>query len=469
MLRGWVFVLCLASHVQGDEIATSTSADRTALAVTVYSNGRALVREERDVTLPAGQTELRFVGVAEKIEAPTVRVNVLEGAAVSVLEQNYEYDLLSPQKLLEKFIGKTVTLVQQKTKDGSTLEEEVPAKLLSTNSGTVWEVGGRIVTNPPYNRLLFPTVPGNLMAHPTLVWLLDAKTPGKRKLEAAYLTSGIGWHADYVLALDASEDKAALQGWVTLDNQSGAGYENARLKLVAGDVHEVPRPQPAPVAQELYAAARSKAPMQEESFFEYHLYTLPRPTSVRENETKQVQLLNSSPFAIAKEYVLRGDSGLYRYSWQGRAGKAKVAVFLKFRNAEAQGLGLPLPAGTVRVYKQDRSGSPQFIGEDHVDHSPKDEDVKLELGNAFDLVAERTQTDFKKIGTNVNESTYEVRIRNHKDTPVVVRVIEPFGGDWTILEHSLPFQKTSATEAEFDMGVAPDKEAVLSYKVRTTF
>jgi hypothetical protein len=465
MKSGWLVLLLLSASAEASSPVVSGPQDRTALALTVYSSGRGLVREERSLDLPSGVAEVHFTGVPEKVEAPTVHVAILEGAPVSVLEQNYEYDLLSPEKLLEKFVGQTVTLVQEKMKDNSTVEEEVPAKLLSTNSGTVWEIQGRIVTNPPYSRLSFPSVPGNLIAHPTLVWLLDGKGAGKRKVEAAYLTSGISWHADYILALDASEEKASLEGWVTIENQSGAAYPNALLKLVAGDVHEVPVARSLPKGG-LVMARVVPPPMQQEDLFEYHLYTLPRPTTLKQNQTKQVELLSSAPFPVQKDYVLRGDTSFYRSAYPTKA-KQKVSVVLKFKNGEAQGLGSPLPAGTIRVYKNDRAGSPQFIGEDQVGHTPKDEELKLQMGSAFDVVAEKTQTDFKKLANNVTESAYEVRLRNHKEVPVTVRVLEPIGGDWTIVEHSLPFQKTQAFEAEFDVTVPPGKESVLTYRVRS--
>jgi hypothetical protein len=449
---------------------TTTAADRNAVAVTVYNDGRGLVREERAVELPAGASELQFADVAQKIEAPTVHVAVLEGRALAVLEQNYEYDLLSPQKLLEKFVGQTITLVQQKMKDSSTVEEEIPAKLLSINSGTVWEMGGRIVTNPPYARLSFPSVPENLIAHPTLVWVVDASGAGRRKLEAAYLTGGMSWHADYVLALDPSEEKGGLQGWVTIDNQSGVGFKDARLKVVAGDVHRASPPPAMRVAGAMAMETVSvRSGMQEEGLFEYHLYTLERPTTIRDNQTKQVQLLDASSFGVGKDYVLRGSSAYYRSVWGPQHVPEKVQVFILFKNSKANGLGMPLPKGVVRVYKRDASGSPQFIGEDSIDHTPKEEEVRLEMGNAFDLSAERKQVDFKRIADRVFESAYEIRLRNHKDGPVTIRVIEPVGGDWTMVESSQPFEKTGAFEAEFDVPVAPDKEAVLTYRVRSTY
>jgi hypothetical protein len=446
----------------------STGRDRTAVAVTVYNDGRGLVREERSLALPSGESAVRFTDVAEKIEAPTVHVAVLDGPGVSVLEQNYEYDLLSPRKLLEKYVGQTVTLVQQKMVDSTTVEESVPATLLSTNDGTVWRIGDRIVANPPYQRLVFPSVPESLIAHPTLVWQVDAAGGGRRRIEVAYLTGGMSWAADYVLALDPEETTGGLQGWVTLQNQSGTGYENALVKLVAGDVHRAPEERPV-VPMALEARMAGAAPMPEETFFEYHLYTLPRPTTLKQNQTKQVQLLDAPRVALDKVYELRGSGGYYRGPWSGARGQDKVRVILKLRNSEQAGLGLPLPKGVVRVYKRDRAGSPQFVGEDRIDHTPKGETVALELGNAFDVSAERKQTDFDRIADRVFESAWEVRLRNAKETPVTVRVVEPIGGDWTMLEHSHPYEKTEAFEATFPVTVEPGQESVLRYRVRVGY
>lgn len=444
----------------------SAAAGRKAVAVTVYNDGRGLVREERVVALPEGVSELRFMDVAEKIEPATVKVSVLAGGPLALYEQNYEYDLLSPEKLLEKFVGQTLTLVRQRWKDSSTLEDEVPARLLSTNNGTVWEMEGRIVTNPAYTRLVFPNVPENLIAKPTLVWQVDATGAGERRLEAAYLTGGMGWRADYVLAVDAAEETAGLQGWVTIDNQSGGAYHDALLKLVAGDVHRAPEQDRGIMEMQVKAMRQAPAAMQEEAFFEYHLYTLPRPTNLKQNQTKQVQLLDAPQVGLGKEYVLRGGGAYFRGPWRTADPREKVQVFLKFKNAQTVGLGLPLPKGIVRVYKRDKAGSPQFIGEDRIDHTPKDEEIRLELGHAFDLAAERRQTDFSRVADNVFESAYEIKLRNHKDVPATVRVIEPVGGDWTMLQNSHPFKKTAAFEAEFQVPVAPGQEAVLSYRVR---
>jgi hypothetical protein len=402
--------------------------------------------------------------VAEKVEAATVHVAVLKGSGLSVLEQNYEYDLLSPAKLLEKYVGERVTLVRQGLEDSSTVEQETVAKLLSTNNGTVWEANGRIVSNPHYDRIVFPNVPENLFAQPTLVWLVEAAGAGRRVIETSYLTGGMSWRADYVLALDAAEARAGLQGWVTIDNRSGAGYEGARLKLVAGDVHRVADRMPAaPKARPLMQARA--AGVQQEAFFEYHLYSLPRLTDLRQNQTKQVQLLDASEVRVEKDYVLRGQPSYYLGPWS-RSGKEKVQVFLRLENSKAAGLGMPLPKGIVRVYKRDRSGSPQLIGEDRIDHTPKDEKVRLELGNAFDVSAERKQVDFTRISKEVSESAFEIKIRNHKEDPVTVRVVEPVGGDWSMIQSSHRFEKSAAFEATFEISAPPNEETVLSYRVR---
>jgi len=466
-------VLALSQATFAGQV-TSTGDNRVSVAVTVYNDGRGLVREERHIDLTAGVNEVRFMDVAEQIQAPTVRVAPVEGAPFNVLEQNYEYDLLSPAKMLDKYVGQTITLVQQKMMNSSTVEEAVEAKLLSNNAGTVWEIGGKIVVNPPYSRMIFPSIPEGLIARPTLVWQIGAPAAGKRKIEASYITGGMQWSADYVLSLDPSEEKAGLQGWVTINNNSGASYKDAKLKLVAGDVHKAQANRPLPASRGMVAEmAMSKASFAEEGLFEYHLYTLDRPSTIKNAQTKQIQLLQAEGIRIVKDYVLSGGTQYFQSVWSGPATKEKIKVFIGFKNSEATpGLGQPLPKGIVRVFKKDRSGSPQLIGEDNIDHTPRNEDLKLELGNAFDIVAERRQTDFSHLATrpsNTYESAHEIKIRNQKDTPVVVRVIEPMGGEWTMLQTSIPNKKTAAFESQWEVPVPAGGETVLTYRVRVKY
>ena len=466
-------VLALSQATFAGQV-TSSGEQRVSVAVTVYNDGRGLVREERNLDLAAGVSEVRFMDVAEQIQAPTVRVAPVEGAPFNVLEQNYEYDLLSPAKLLDKFVGQTITLVQQRMMNNSTVEESIEAKLLSNNAGTVWEIGGRVVVNPAYSRMIFPSIPEGLIARPTLVWQIGAPTAGKRRIEASYITGGMQWSADYVLSLDPSEERAGLQGWVTINNNSGASYKDAKLKLVAGDVHKAQPNRPElRVRMAVAEMSMNKAAFAEEGLFEYHLYTLDRPSTIKNAQTKQIQLLQAEGIRIIKDYVLSGGTQYFQSVWSGPASKEKIKVFISFKNGEATpGLGQPLPKGIIRVFKKDRSGSPQLIGEDNIDHTPRNEELKLELGNAFDIVAERRQTDFRHLAQRpgtVYESAHEIKIRNQKDTPVMVRVVEPIGGEWTMIETSIPNKKTAAFESQWEVPVPAGGETVLTYRVRVKY
>jgi hypothetical protein len=317
----------------------------------------------------------------------------------------------------------------------------------------------------------FPDLPKNLVATPTLVWDLENRESASQNIEASYLTGGLNWRADYVLLVNADDTKADLQGWVTLTNASGATFEDARLQLVAGDVNRVSEDRNYAVAG---AMARkemsSESQFQEQGFFEYHMYTLQRPTTIRESETKQVSLLEAAGFEVKKEFVVNGQHYYYAgYNSPGQPIKEKVGVYIQFRNSQPNKLGMPLPAGTVRLYKKDDKGNQQFIGEDRIDHTPKDEDVRVKVGDAFDIVAERKQTDYKVIARNVYEYAYEIKIRNHKEGPITVVVNEPIGGDWEMLSSTFEAKKTAAFAAQFNVPVAKDGEATLSYRVRVRY
>jgi hypothetical protein len=312
-------------------------------------------------------------------------------------------------------------------------------------------------------------LPGNLYDRPTLLWLLDNRGAQRQTVEASYLTTNLSWSADYVLTIGHDETSADLNGWVTLVNNSGTAFENAQLQLVAGDIHRAPAPQAA--AAGMMARAESEAveaaPFQQESFSEYHLYTLGRRTSIENNESKQISLLSAAGVPVERRYVVNGDSGYYHSAADpGAIIKDPVEVYYKFQNEEKSGLGMPLPAGTVRVYEADSHGGVLFIGEDQIDHTPKDESVDLHVGNAFDIVAERKQTDYQAISNRVSELEYEITLRNHKDVPITVEVNEPIGGDWQMLSSTFEATKTGAFAAQFQVSVAPNGTAVLRYRVR---
>jgi hypothetical protein len=452
---------------------TTTASDRQSVNITVYNSNLGLVRETRRLTLPSGRIALRFADVTAQIKPETVHLaSLLSPTALRILEQNYQYDLLNPGKLMDKFVGKQITLVMRRYQNNSEIFEPVQATLLSNNAGQVWRINGQIVINPTnIVEMRFPDVPKNLVATPTLVWDIENRTAGTQTLEASYLTNGMNWRADYVLIVNADDTKGDLQGWVTLMNSSGATFEDAKLQLVAGDVNRVSEDRTYALAGQMAKSdVSSESQFREQGFFEYHLYTLQRPTTIRDNETKQVSLLEAAGFDVKKEFVLNGQRYYYTgYNNPGQPIKEKVGVFIQFRNAQTNKLGMPLPAGTIRLYKKDGTGNQQFIGEDKIDHTPKDEDVRVRVGDAFDIVAERKQTDYKVIARNVYEYAYEIKIRNHKDGPINVIVNEPIGGDWEMISSTFPAKKTAAFAAQFDVPVAKDGEATLSYRVRVKY
>jgi hypothetical protein len=485
-LRIWLAALLLAAGVLGartstpvaqahdsaPEQGTSSLDDQVDLAVTVYNSDIALVRDVRELQLPRGGFDLRFMDIAATVNPATVHFRSLtEPSRVSVLEQNYEYDLLEPEKLLRKYVGRDVTLVRRRAENGQTREEEVKARLLSYNNGPVWQIGNEIVTGLNADHIKFPELPGNLFTHPTLIWTLDNSGAGRHRVEASYLAGKLSWSADYVLTV-ARDDKAAdLDGWVTLVNGSGTSFRKTKLQLVAGDLNRVR--QVFSRAMEMnarMAEAATAAPMAQESFSDYHLYTLGRKTTINNSETKQLSMLNGTGVPVRKRYVVDGQTFYYRNAQHpGSPLKDTVQVYYQFKNEERAGLGMPMPAGVVRVYQADSKGGTQFVGEDRIAHTPKDEELNLKIGNAFDVACERKQTDFQKIAPSVYEIEYEITLRNHKATAIAVEVNEPIGGTWRMLRSSHEWTKTDAWAAGFKVPVAADGTGVLKYRVRVTY
>ncbi len=439
----------------------SSADDRQSVAITVYNQNFGLVREVRDVTLTRGEVELEFGDVAASIQPETVHIRSARGDGIRVLEQNYQYDLLNPQKLLEKYVGRTVTVYRYNESTGR--EQSFEAEVLSVNQGTILRIGDEITFNFP-GRFSFPEIPENLIARPTLVWLLDSRD-GRQELEVSYLTGGLNWKADYVLVVNADDSAGDLTGWVTLANQSGATYENAELKLVAGDVQRVAeragRPQP-----QLEAMRVAEAGFQEESFFEYHLYTLARPTNLRNNEQKQVTLLEAANVGVQKRLLFYGQPYYYRGSHGQVMSNQKVGVYLDFENSEDENLGMPLPKGVVRVYKADGSGAQQFIGEDQIDHTPRDERVRIKMGEAFDVVGDRRQMEWRAVSSCVSESAWEIELRNHKDEQAEVQAWEPVGGDWEILSSSHEATRVDSRTFTFTVQIPARGSATIEYRVR---
>lgn len=443
---------------------TSTLTDQQNVSVTIYNSNVGLVKDIRLIDFKSGVQELKFMDVAAKIDPTTVHIkSLINESSLNVLEQNYEYDLLSPQKLLEKFVGQKVQLatINPETKK----EEIVEAILLSIQGGNIFQIGDKIHIGH-HGRILLSRIPENFISQPTLVWMLENKLSKPQKLEASYLTSGINWKADYVAVLNKLDTMTDLTGWVTIDNRSGATYQNALLKLVAGDIHRVQEEMKMDYARAKLAAKEAASPQfKEESFFEYHLYTLDRRTTIKDNQTKQMTLLDANQVPLKKLFIFAGSPQYYYYQNQGSQ-KQKIGVFLELENTKKNNLGIPLPKGTVRVYKEDKDGSLQFIGEDRIDHTPKDEKFKIKIGEAFDVVGERTQTDYKRLGSNLFEVAFEVSLRNHKKEDIKVLVEEPIPGDWEMLSNTHSFEKLSAHLIRFEVPVAKDKEVKVKYRIR---
>jgi hypothetical protein len=442
-------------------------ADQTGVAVTVYNVNLGLVKDRRNIRPGQGVGELRFMDVAAQIIPASVSINALvDPESFRVLEQNYEYDLLNPQKLMEKYVGKDVRLYQKNPY--SEREEVVTATLLSTNNGPVYKIGDDVTFNHP-GRVIFPGLPEGLIPKPTLVWLLDNRLATPREVEASYLTNGITWRADYVVTLDEQDTRANLSAWVTIDNKSGATYRNATLKLVAGDVNRVREEQPRPMMARKTMVAEATPQFKEEGFIEYHIYTLQRPSTIRDNQTKQISLVTANSVPIRKEFLFKGENSYFYGPATETGGKQKVGVYVEMANRKENNLGMPLPKGTIRVYKHDSDGSLQFIGEDAIDHTPRDEKVRIKLGDAFDVTGERRQTDWKKIASDTYEAAFEITLKNHKQEEITVKVVEPVPGDWQMLSSSSEYTKGEAFAAEFLVPVKQDGETKLSYRVRMRY
>lgn len=448
-----------------------------AMEVTVYNSNLGLVKDVRPFDLKTGVSEMKVEDVAALIDPTSVHFRSLTAPdAVSVLEQDFRYDLVSQDKLLERYLGREIELVRPVGRDG-VKQETIKGVLLSNAGGLVLQSEGKILVNPPGSPVL-PALPDGLLTKPTLVWKLDARQGGVQQGEISYLTAGLGWSADYVLVADKDDAKGDLTAWVTVTNNSGATYKDAKLKLVAGDVHRAQ----APVARMRFAMARMDAAaaapaMTEQPFFEYHMYTLARPTTLADNSSKQVEMASATGVPIKKMYVYDGAAGLFWYggdagNWNpayGLGENKKVAVLLELKNDKASGLGIPLPKGHVRVYKKDNDGSLQFAGEDSIDHTPKDETVRVKLGDAFDLVGERKRTDYSSDQSKHRfEETFEVHVRNHKDAAADVTVVERLyrWSGWKIVSASSKWTKKDAQTIEFPVTVPKDGEAVVTYTVR---
>ena len=444
---------------------TSSTDDQTRLNLTIYNGSLALVHDRRRIALAAGQNSIAWRDVSATMDATSAIIEDLTTpGAIRVNEQNFNFDLLKPSTILDKFVGHDVTVVHDSPQSEPRRET---ARLLADNEGVVLQYYDRVETGLMNSHIVFPSLPPGLRDRPTLTLDLASERAPDPELDLAYLTGGLSWHAEYVGVVSPTDDRMQLNGLITLTNESGTSFPNARVQLVAGNVN-APQPPNGTLRTIGRVITRSnEAEVTQENYFEYHLYTLSRPTSIANNQTKQVALLHASNVPLRKTLELRGSESYYSSQNPDLGTKIKVSAYLTFTNKGGD-LGIPLPGGLVRVYKNDKGGTSQFLGSDSIDHTPRNEDVRLHVGDSFDVTANKKQTDFQGIGGCTYESSYELTIGNAKTDSVDVLVVEPIPGTWTVLSESLPHIKSSSATATWNVRVPADGKTTLRYRVRVS-
>jgi hypothetical protein len=435
-----------------------TSLACSQVAITIYNQNLAVVKDTRDMEFPDGTGDIQFRDVASQIDPTSVH---FKSSGVDILEQNYQYDLVSPSKILEKYIDQSIQVVADSEQGAAVFT----GTLLAFTSGADGDIVLQskmgeimIIRRSTIRDLSFPELPEGLITKPTLVWKVQSDRAGSRPAEVSYMTGGISWHAEYVAVLAEAETSFELGAWVSIDNKSGATYQDARIKLMAGDIHRAPRIMLDKMAREVDMLAAGAPAFVEKEFADYHLYTLQRTSTLKDREVKQISLFE--PANVSTEII---------YTFDGARQGKRVKKEMVFQNRQQDGLGKPLPAGTFRVYQRDEDNALEFIGEDRIDHTPIDEEVEITVGYAFDLVGERERMDRKKIADRVYREAYQIKLRNHKrDKDVTIRVEEHLPGDWEILEKSHKYEKIDASTIRFTVDVPSGEEVVITYRFQYT-
>lgn len=469
-------------------LSQQRASERQAVDVTVYNQNLALIREERTLEVAAGINRIVVPDIPATIDGTSLHfVSLTAPEELRVLEQNYQYDLIHQAKLLEKYVGKEIEFVRV---DPATQKEyTVRGRLLATGwqphgfsysamGSLIAEINGKIEVAPA-GRIVLPALPEGLIVTPQLEWKVQAAKSGKHRVELSYLAGQLSWECTYVALVSDDDSHLDLTGWVTLTNNSGSRFTNAGLKLVAGDVNLVGEGERGRFIVKAQMSMEQDAGFEQKEFFEYKLYTLQRKTDINDRETKQIELVSAKNVTATKMFVYDGAGSEWRvwsrnYSYReqasfGQQSNPKVGVYITFKNSERDGLGMPLPKGKVRLYKRDTDNKEQFIGEDRIDHTPKDEEIRLYTGNAFDLVGKRVQKDFRVIVPgHVVEETFEITIKNHKNLPVVVAVYEhPWRWqEWKIVRSSQKWEKVDQSTIRFYLQVPSDAEEAVLYTVR---
>ena len=489
--------VCRAASAAQDKPAAEKFADDGSTALTIYNQNFFVAREHVPLDLKSGVNQAQYTGVAAHLEPDSVILRDPNGRALQILEQNYRNDPVSPEMLLSFYEGKTIDFVVGRTngkedllkgkiiRSGYSHPTYVNGYPQQASTQPIVEVDGVLRFGLP-GQPIFPALSADAILKPTLNWLLETNDPGKFNAEISYVSGGMNWQSDYnVVVQDDPGHKTDLLdmiGWITMRNQSGKTFEDARIKLLAGDVSKI---QEQGVAGRMYAA-EAKAmsrdamapPVQEKSFDEFHLYTLQRPTTLRDEETKQVEFVRSTGVHAQRLFIYdgarTGDYGYYNPEQirqdvnYGTASNPKVWVMEEFKNSENNHLGIPLPKGKLRFYRRDTDGHLEFVGENTIDHTPKDETIRVYTGNSFDVTGERKRTNYH-VDSNQRwmDESFEIRIRNHKKEAVEVRAIERLYrcSNWKLIEQSSNSQKKDAQTIEFPVTIAPNGEQVITYTV----
>ena len=427
-----------------------------AVSVTIYNNDLALIKDKHDVKLKKGIQKIEVDNVSTNIDPTSVLPKFSNNNdKIKINEQNFDYDLVNTNKLLQQYIGKDIEI----EKDSNSKKEVISGKLLAVNGGMVLQSKDKIILNPS-GEVSLPKLPEGLRLKPTLSWVVDSQVEGNNNLEFTYQTSGISWNSDYVVVLSDDDSSLDINGWVTINNFSGATYDNANLKLVAGDVNVVREQSRKLYAKNMVMASVEGAAVdesfEERSLFEYHMYDLSRKTTIKNNEKKQIQLITAQKVPAKKKYVYNSYNAI-----------DKVYAFLTFKNDKKSNLGLPLPKGKIRVYKND-GNSLEFVGEDKIDHTPENKDIDLKLGKVFDISVVRTQTDYRKYSSAGHQETNIIQLSNSKKEDIEIEVEENLGLGWRILEMSDKYEKKNSQTIIFKVKVPANETYQLTYTVKYT-
>ncbi len=455
---------------------STTGADRSSLTLTIYSAGPALVAETRDLQLASPLATLTMLDVPKTLRAETLRVIARDkrGGALGgfkVLEAGFTYDLASNSKILKKFIGKEVTLVEDN--DFQERTKEIAAKLLRVDGGPVFLIDGEVHLNHP-GRIVLPA-PGardGVSLAPGLNIRYDSKRPTAVDLTAIYLAGGIDWSADYSLTLSNSGDKAELSSWITVRNTTGADFKDASINVVAGDINRAPEANYPRMKRSVALMEQSSVP-ETKGVFEYYRIEIPGENTVMDGESRRFAYMASTLAGVKKEYIVHDRPG-YRAGYRGdylgepdEGTKLPVEVSVIFKNSKENNAGSPLPAGIMRIYTEDDRGAPFFIGEERIGNTPEGVDVRVKAGSAFDITAKRKTTDFKRIRARLHEEAVNVIVKNSKKETVTVTVKSSLSGSFEVLTSSEPYKKLDAYTIGFELTLPPGEEKPVEYRYRT--